>query len=311
MKNISLAAIRRIILIIILIITADTLPANATPEYSERTGQGCMTCHISDKGGGKLTTKGLEFAASGYTWPPEGGYRVLGPIGKYVRLGIGLFHIVASFIWFGAILYVHILLRPGYASRGLPKAEVALGLTSMIVVGITGTLLTISRIKSPDVLFMSHWGNVLLIKMFLYITMISSAFFTILFVGPKLKKRGTKASIPHDKVFDPLTLAAFDGKNSNPAYVACKGKVYDVSLLNLWKNGVHMKHLAGSDLTDAIAKAPHGEGKLEILNAVGTYDAALKPQKTFAQKAFYFIAYMNLFLVFVVLFVIAYWRWGL
>lgn len=270
-----------------------------------------MTCHLSDEGGGKLTTRGLEFAASGYTWPPEGGYRVLEPIRKSVRLGIGLFHIVASFIWFGAILYVHILLRPGYASRGLPKSEVILGLTSMIVVGITGTLLTISRIKSPDVLFMSHWGNVLLIKMSLYLTMISSAFFTILFVGPKLKRGSTRTSIPHNKVFDPVTLSAFDGKNGAPTYVALKGKVYDVSMLKLWRDGIHMKHLSGNDLTDAILKAPHGEEKLEKLNIVGTYDAALKPQKTFAQKAFYFIAYMNLFLVFVVLFVIAYWRWGL
>lgn len=311
MKNIPLAAVSRVILLIILIITAVTLPALATPEYSDRTGQGCMTCHLSDEGGGQLTTKGLEFAASGYTWPPEGGYRVLGPIRKSVRLGIGLFHIVASFIWFGAILYVHILLRPGYASRGLPKAEVALGLTSMIVVGVTGALLTISRIKSPDVLIMSHWGNVLLIKMFLYVIMISSALFTILFVGPKLKRGCVKACIPQNNVFDPVTLSAFDGKNGAPAYVACKGKVYDVSMLKLWKDGVHMKHLAGNDLTDAIAKSPHGEGKLERLSIVGTYDAALKPAMTFAQKAFYFIAYMNLFLVFVVLFVIAYWRWGL
>jgi hypothetical protein len=72
-----------------------------------------------------------------------------------------------------------------------------------------------------------------------------------------------------------------------------------------------MKHHAGSDLTDAIAKAPHGEEKLASLNIVGTYDASLKPPKTFAQKAFYFIAYMNLVIVFVVLAVIAFWRWGL
>jgi predicted heme/steroid binding protein len=304
-------AIKHITTLAILIIALYSLPAYATPEYSDRTGQGCMTCHISNEGGGRLTTKGLEFAASGYKWPPEGGYRVLGPIRKSVRLGIGLLHVTSSFIWFGAILYVHILLRPGYASRGLPKAEVALGLASMTAVGLTGILLTISRIRSADVLFMSHWGNVLLIKICLYIIMLSSALFTILFVGAKLKRACVKACIPQNNIFDPVTLSAFDGKNGAPAYVSCKGKVYDVSMLKLWKDGVHMKHLAGGDLTYAIAKSPHGEGKLEKLSIVGTYDAALTPQKTFAQKAFYFIAYMNLFLVFVVLFVIAYWRWGL
>ncbi len=72
-----------------------------------------------------------------------------------------------------------------------------------------------------------------------------------------------------------------------------------------------MNHHSGIDLTDAIAKAPHSEDKLESATVVGTYDAALKPPKTFAQRAFYFVAYMNLFIVFIVLFVIAYWRWGL
>jgi predicted heme/steroid binding protein len=286
-------------------------PVSATPEYSERTEQGCLTCHVDEEGTGKLTREGLEFAASGYTWPPIGGYRVLGPIHKKARLIIGLLHIVASFIWFGAILYVHIMLRPGYAARGLPKGEVILGLISMFTVGVTGILLTLSRIKSLDVLYISPWGNWLSAKIILYIIMISSALFTVLFIGPKLKKGKIKAKIPDNKIIDPMTLMAFDGKGEAPAFIAFKGNVYDVSALKLWKNGIHMKHQAGHDLTDAIAKAPHEDEKLELLDVVGTYNAELKPPKSFAQKAFYFIAYMNLFIVFVVLFVIAFWRWGL
>ena len=284
---------------------------HATPEYAERSEQGCLTCHVDEEGGGKLTQKGLEFAASGYAWPPVGGYRVLGPIRRSVRLGIGYVHIIAAFLWFGTILYVHIMLRPGYAARGLPRGEVALGLLSMIVVGLSGILLTVSRIRSLDVLFLSTWGNILSIKILLYILMVSSALFTVLFVGPKLKQAKIKARVPDNKVFDPLTLTAFDGKNASPVYIAFRGKVYDVSNLRLWKSGSHMKHQSGMDLTDAIARAPHSEEKLESLPVVGTYDAALTPPKTFAQKAFYVIAYLNLVLVFIVLFVIAYWRWGL
>lgn len=300
----------KIILISILILFVQTF-AYATPEYSERSEQGCLTCHEDEEDGGKLTTEGLEFAASGYTWPPMGGYRVLGSIRKTVRLGIGFFHIVAAFLWFGTILYVHIMLRPGYASRGLPKGEVALGLASMFVVGVSGVLLTLSRIKSLDVLYLTQWGQLLSLKISFYIIMVSSALFTILFVGPKLKKGKIKASIPDSKVFDPLTLQAFDGKDDSLAFIAYKGKVYNMTNLKLWKNGIHMKHRAGHDLTDSITKAPHGEEKLEKLNVVGTYDVTGKPPKTFAQKAFYFIAYMNLFIVFIVLFFIAYWRWGL
>ena len=36
-----------------------------------------------------------------------------------------------------------------------------------------------------------------------------------------------------------------------------------------------------------------------------------KPPKTFTQKAFYVIAYLNVVIVFCVLITIAYWRWGL
>jgi predicted heme/steroid binding protein len=284
---------------------------SATPEYSERSGQGCLTCHADEEGGGRLTKEGLEFAASGYNWPPTGGYRVLGTIRKSVRLGIGLVHIVAAFLWFGTILYVHLMLRPSYAARGLPKGEVALGMISMAVVGVSGILLMISRIRSLDVLFLSQWGQLLTLKIIFYIIMISSALFVVLFVGPKLKKEHIKAKLPEYKIFDPLTLQAFDGKNDSPAFIAYKGKVYDMTSMKLWKGGVHMKHQAGHDLSDAIAKAPHGEEKLEKLTVVGTYDSTLKPPKTFAQKAFYFVAYMNLFIVFVVLFIIAYWRWGL
>ncbi len=203
------------------------------------------------------------------------------------------------------------MLRPGYAARGLPKGEVLLGLVSMLTVGISGVLLTISHIKSLDVFFSSQWGILLPAKILLYLTMISSALFTVIFVGPKLKKGKPKIEIPVDKIFDPLTLQAFDGKAGTKAFIAYKGKVYDMSSLGLWANGTHMKHHAGHDMTAALARAPHGEEKLDYLNAVGSYDKNLKPPRTYAQKAFYFIAYMNLFLVFVVLFVLALWKWGI
>jgi predicted heme/steroid binding protein len=261
--------------------------------------------------GGPLAKKGLEYAASGYVWPPTGGYRVLGPIRKSVRFFIGLFHIVAAFLWFGTILYVHILLRPAYAAKGLPRGEVLLGMFSMLVVGVTGTLLTISRIKSLSVLYNSAWGITLSAKIVLYIIMVSSALFVILFIGPKLKKGEKRAVMPKDSVFDPLTLSGFDGKDGRPAYIAYKDKVYDMSELKLWKNGIHMKHLAGTYLTDALPKAPHGEEKLDPLKVAGTFDATREPEKTLPQKMFYFIAYMNLTIVFLVLFVIAYLRWGI
>ncbi len=254
---------------------------------------------------------GLEFSASGYVWPPEGGYRILGPARKTVRFTFGVFHIIAGFMWFGTILYVHLILKPGYALRGLPKGEVALGMISMIIVGITGVLLTISKIRSLDVLYSTPWGITLSVKISLYLLMISSALFVVIFIGPKLRKGKKKSVIEIPEIFNPQTLSHFDGKEGRAAYIAYKDRVLDMKDLKLWKNGTHMKHAAGNDMTDFLPKAPHGEEKLEGLPEVGKYDSSRKPPKTSVQKVFYIIAYMNLTIVFMVLIVIAYWRWGL
>jgi predicted heme/steroid binding protein/uncharacterized membrane protein len=288
------------------------LPASlpATPDYAEDTKQGCLICHLEEDGG-DINEMGLEFSASGYIWPPEGGYRVLGPVRKTVRFAFGLFHIIAGFMWFGTILYVHLILRPGYAAHGLPKSEVALGMVSMIIVGITGVLLTISKIRSLDVLYSSPWGITLSVKIMLYLVMISSALFVVIFIGPKLKKGMKKSVTAIPDIFDPVTLSNFDGKEDTPAYVAYRDQVFDMTSLKLWKNGVHMKHSAGHDMTDSLSKAPHGEEKLDGLIVVGKYDGSRKPPKTTVQKMFYFVAYMNLTIVFSVLIVIAYWKWGL
>lgn len=65
-------------------------------------------------------------------------------------------------------------------------------------------------------------------------------------------------------------LMKYNGKDRNPAYIAYKGKIYDVSDSFLWKGGKHQVfHQAGEDLTDAIADAPHGEEMLERFPIVG------------------------------------------
>jgi len=296
-------------LVTVLLLCLFPSPSSATPEFSERTAQSCRTCHL-DEDGGELALKGLEFAASGYVWPPRGGYRVLGSVRKKVRFFIGLFHIVAAFMWFGTILYVHLMLRPAYAIKGLPRGEVALGMVSMLVVGVTGVLLTISRIRSLDVLVRSPWGIILSVKIAMYLVMVSSALVVVVFVGPRLRGRVPTPAMPKDGVYGLEGLSAFDGKEGRPAFIAFGGEVYDVSKLRLWAGGAHMKHLAGTDLTDAIGRAPHGKEKLEAAAVAGTYDPASLPVLTVFQKAFYVVAYMNLTIVFVVLGTIAFWRWG-
>lgn len=285
--------------------------ANATPEYAEKTAQGCLECHRDPEGGGALTTVGLRYAAAGYRWPPTGGYRVLGPLRSGVRLVVGFLHIFTAFLWFGTILYVHLMLRPAYASQGLPRGEVALGLASMAVVGITGVLLTISRVAGLDVLVASPWGRILTAKIAVFGVMVSSAFVAILFIGPRLRRARQTPVFCGGGSYDAATISAFDGADGRPALIAHDGKVYDVSALPRWKGGTHMKHTAGRDLTADIARAPHDATLLERARVVGTFAASRGPTKTAAQKTFYVVAYLNLTLVFVVIGLLAWWRWGL
>jgi predicted heme/steroid binding protein len=65
-------------------------------------------------------------------------------------------------------------------------------------------------------------------------------------------------------------LSQYNGKNGTAAFIAYKGKVYDVSRSFLWQNGCHqVMHVAGSDLTDSLAQAPHGADLLQRFPVVG------------------------------------------
>lgn len=75
---------------------------------------------------------------------------------------------------------------------------------------------------------------------------------------------------PALKIFTQAELAGFNGKGGRPAYVACQGKVYDVSASSLWTSGTHLDgHLAGRDLSAELKDAPHGIGELESMPLVG------------------------------------------
>jgi predicted heme/steroid binding protein/uncharacterized membrane protein len=76
------------------------------------------------------------------------------------------------------------------------------------------------------------------------------------------------------KELTPAELAAQNGAEGNPAYIAHGGKVYDVSLSPLWEDGQHMgRHRAGGDLTAEFTEAPHGEEVFERYPQVGVLAA--------------------------------------
>ena len=65
-------------------------------------------------------------------------------------------------------------------------------------------------------------------------------------------------------------LKNYDGKDGRPAYIAYKDKVYDVTDDFLWAEGDHQgEHVAGRDLTEEMALAPHADDVLERVKQVG------------------------------------------
>ncbi|MBS1114823.1 MAG: cytochrome b5 [Nitrospirae bacterium] len=289
------------------------LQSSATTEYARQTGFECKECHIQAIGGGPLTKAGEQFVAD---MKIQGLYRPLTTMQKIIRFLIGYIHLLTAVAWFGTILYVHILLKPAYAAKGLPRGELILGWMSIIIMSVTGTLLTIARIPSWKVFYTTRFGILLSIKIILFLIMASTAVIVTFFIGPKLRKKLKEQRDKHtgadNKDFSIEALDAFDGKEGRPAYIAYKGAVYDVTPSKLWKDGSHLrKHSAGNDLTEILKTAPHGEEKILSMKKVGELksadEATLRP---FHERVFYFFAYMNLVFVFLIIFVIALMRWG-
>ena len=70
--------------------------------------------------------------------------------------------------------------------------------------------------------------------------------------------------------FTKKELKKYDGGECKKAYVACEGKVYDLTNSFLWKDGKHqVTHFAGEDLTGELERAPHGIDFLKRFPVVG------------------------------------------
>ncbi|MFZ2948641.1 MAG: CopD family protein [Desulfuromonadaceae bacterium] len=284
-------------------------PGGATEEFARQTGLACVACHLDPGGGGELTAAGKTFAEMRHS---TAGSSKTGIFAKGFRLATGYIHFLTAIFWFGTILYVHLILKPAYAASGLPRGEVKVGIISMIVMGVTGAILTCYRIDSFDTLLHTRFGILLLIKVSLYLVMVLSAAFVITVIGPRLKAKRKEAASPDLSGELALeTLASCDGKEGRPAWFAFEGKVYDATQSPIWKQGVHMgRHTAGVDLTEALKLAPHGREKVTDLTPVGELVAAAPRLVPLHERVFFFMAHMNLTIVFIIVLILSLWRWG-
>jgi predicted heme/steroid binding protein len=281
----------------------------ATEEYARQTGRTCAACHLDPAGGGELTATGRTFAA---THAGKAEKPAAGVLARLFRLAIGYIHFLTAIFWFGTILYVHLVLKPAYAASGLPRGELRVGIASMIIMGVTGAILTCYRVTSVDTLIHTRFGILLLGKVSLYLVMVISAVIVITVIGPRLKaRRKEPALVAATGDLTPEELASCDGKEGHPACFAFEGKIYDATLSRLWKQGVHMgRHNAGADLSEALKLAPHGRDKVTAMREVGALIEGGTRKKELHERVFFFMAYMNLIIVFAIVMILSLWRWG-
>ncbi len=286
----------------------------ATEEYAKKTGKSCEHCHLNSTGGGELTEAGEEYLALILEESDsEEADRIKSDrkrLSDYIRFAAGFLHVFMGIFWFGTILYVHIILKPAYAAHGLPRGEVKLGLFSMLIMAITGSILVMFRFHSFSTLLETRFGILLLVKIALFLIMVGTAFVAVVFIGPKLKAEARLKKTGVGREISEDDLRSFTGENGGPTYFAFQDKVYDASQSEFWKDGTHFgRHKAGEDLTAVLGQAPHGDEKILELPTTGQLVHPKKPRKAPHEKIFYFMAYTELVFVILIILILALWKW--
>jgi predicted heme/steroid binding protein/uncharacterized membrane protein len=294
-------------------------PIHATEDYAAQTGKGCVFCH-QEPTGGELNATGFAYIKAGYRYPIpasilEKAASFQTPFRKTLRFIVGYLHLLAAVVFFGAIFYIHLFIRPSRLIGGIPKHERILGVSCMITLATTGGYLTWVRIDSWGQFFNNTFGLMLFIKILLFLLMVAIGITAITAVHRLMGKEVKSGEPPHDDGDITLEgLRHFDGISGKPAYVAYDGKIYDVGGSAKWKDGRHFgKHTAGMDLTEAMGGAPHGAEVLENVRYVGevSQQRGIASRSTPAHKVFIVMAYANLVIIFLILACISVWRWGL
>ncbi|MEW5913179.1 MAG: multiheme c-type cytochrome [Thermodesulfobacteriota bacterium] len=276
-------------------------PAWATPYFSAQTNKPCSFCHESPQGGSSLTPQGYAFRAAGFYLDPKAlpvAWR------SWLNLLAGFVHIATAIVWFGAIFYIHLFIKPRALVRGVPQGERLLGLGSIILLALSGAVLTWLRVPNLEALLHTTFGIVWMVKVFFFLLMVATAVLVNTWLHRRLQADAEAASR------DPL--AQFDGQEGRPAHIAYSGQLYDVGGSKLWPGGEHMRrHRAGRDLTADLAAAPHGPEVLERLPKLGPAPASPDPEALGpTARLLVVLAYLVLGCMLVILLCLAWWNWG-
>lgn len=92
---------------------------------------------------------------------------------------------------------------------------------------------------------------------------------TIIHTASPLSATASSTTTATQKIFTLDELSKCNGQNGQPAYIAYKGIVYDVSNVPEWTGSTHHGEQSGTDVTNDISKSPHGDRVFADLLQVG------------------------------------------
>ena len=95
--------------------------------------------------------------------------------------------------------YIHLFVKPSSLSTGLPRRERILGWVCIIIVGVSGIILTTFRIKSPGEIWETTFGIVWFIKVSIYLIMVLIAAIATTRINRMLRKsheQGSQSDLP-------------------------------------------------------------------------------------------------------------------
>jgi len=180
-------------------------------------------------------------------------------LARTLKLIVGYLHLTVAVTWFGAIFYIHIVVRPQQLRTGIPRTESIIGWTSIGIMGVTGTGLAVFRYLETGPVFSGTFGTVFIIKLAQVGLMVLLALIaTVVLTGRLRKGLGDEGSpVAAAGEITPETLPCLDGGDGQQAVVAVHGQLYDVTDSRLWQDGVHLRqHHEGR-------RARHGAAMME------------------------------------------------
>lgn len=170
---------------------------------------------------------------------------------KYFGLGafIALFlHFIVQFLNFG------------FSISGIIAAAL------LILQVVLGIYATVKKKPRRGMWFIAHRS----IAFLLFLGIAFHLFIpSVIHTASPLPAATLSASVAEQKAFTLDGLSKYNGQNGQPAYIAYKGVVYDVSNVPQWRGGTHNGEKAGTDVTNDISKSPHGERVFSGLPQVG------------------------------------------